>query len=81
MTDTSSRTVVSRRGQTVVPAAIRRRHHIEDGDTLVWMDDGRVIKVFPLPEDAVAALRGSGKGEGLVERLKEERARDRRRRS
>ena len=72
---------MSRRGQTVVPAAIRRRHHIEEGDTLVWMDDGRVIKVLPLPEDAVTVLRGSGKGEHLLERLLEERARDKSRRS
>ncbi|HEX2465381.1 MAG TPA: AbrB/MazE/SpoVT family DNA-binding domain-containing protein [Thermoanaerobaculia bacterium] len=75
------RTVVSRRGQTVVPASIRHRHQIEEGDTLIWMDDGRVIKVYPLPDDAVTTLRGSGKGEHLLERLLAERQRDQRRRS
>jgi len=65
----------------VVPAAIRRRHRIEDGDTLIWVDDGRTIRVLPLPEDAVTTLRGSGKGEPLLERLLEERARDQKRRS
>jgi AbrB family looped-hinge helix DNA binding protein len=81
MTSESAKTIVSRRGQTVVPASIRHRHHIEEGDTLIWMDDGQVIKVIPLPEDAVAGLRGSGKGERLLERLLTERKRDRQRRS
>ena len=81
MTSETAKTVVSRRGQTVVPASIRRRHQIAEGDTLIWMDDGRVIKVFPLPDDAVTALRGSGKGEHLLERLLAERERDQRRRS
>jgi AbrB family looped-hinge helix DNA binding protein len=81
MTITTTKTVVSRRGQTVVPASIRRQHQIEEGDTLIWMDDGRVIKVLPLPEDAVTTLRGSGKGEPLLERLLAERRRDQRRRS
>jgi len=76
MTSETSRTAVSRRGQTVVPAAIRRRHRIKEGDTLIWVDDGRTIKVLPLPEDAVTTLRGSGKGEHLLKRLLEERARD-----
>jgi bifunctional DNA-binding transcriptional regulator/antitoxin component of YhaV-PrlF toxin-antitoxin module len=69
MTIDRAKTVVSRRGRTIVPASIRRRHHIEDGSTLIWMDDGRVIKVIPITEDAVTTLRGSGKGEHLVERL------------
>jgi bifunctional DNA-binding transcriptional regulator/antitoxin component of YhaV-PrlF toxin-antitoxin module len=81
MTSETSQTVVSRRGQTVVPAAIRRRHRIEDGATLIWIDDGRTIKVLPVPEDAVTALRGSGKGKPLLKRLLQERARDQSRRS
>jgi AbrB family looped-hinge helix DNA binding protein len=81
MTSDSAKTVISRRGQTVVPASIRRRHHIEEGDTLIWMDDGRTIKVIPVPEDAVTSLRGSGKGERLLERLLAERKRDHHRQS
>jgi AbrB family looped-hinge helix DNA binding protein len=81
MTSESAKTVVSRRGQTVVPASIRRRHQIEEGDTLIWMDDGRMIKVIPVPEDVVTSLRGSGKGEQLLEHLLAERKRDQNRRS
>ncbi len=70
---------VSRRGQTVVPATIRKRHGIRAGDRLVWLDDGEVIRVIPVPADPVAALRGCGRGERLVERLLETRQDDRNR--
>ncbi len=73
------RTLVTKRGQTVVPAAIRKRHQIEEGDGLVWLDDGSSIRVVPVSGDPIQALRGVGKGEGLTKRLLEERARDRQR--
>lgn len=72
-------TVITRRGQTVVPAAIRRRHGLSDGDRLYWIDDGTTIRVVPVPEDPVEALTGCGDGEGLVETLLEDRAEDRER--
>ncbi len=74
-------TTLSKRGQTVVPAAIRKRYHIQEGDSLVWIDDGETLKVIPIPSDPVRALRGIAKGEKLVEELlkyrREERARER----
>jgi len=70
-------TTVTTRGQTVVPADIRRRYGIEEGSRLEWVDDGRSIRVIPVPADPVKALRGSAKGEGLYDRLMEERARER----
>jgi len=74
-------TTISRRGQTVVPAAIRKRHHLLDGDRLVWVDDGESIKIVPIPADPVHALKGIAKGERLVQELikyrREERARER----
>jgi len=74
-------TTISRRGQTVVPAAIRKRHHLLDGDRLVWVDDGESIKVVPIPADPVRSLKGIAKGEHLVQELmkyrREERARER----
>ena len=72
-------TVMSRRGQTVVPAAIRIRHKIKGGDQLVWIDDGEMIRVIPIPADPIKALRGSGKGKKLTEKLLEERRKDRER--
>ncbi|MBI5018470.1 MAG: AbrB/MazE/SpoVT family DNA-binding domain-containing protein [Deltaproteobacteria bacterium] len=74
-------TSVTKRGQTVIPAPIRKRHHIQEGDRLVWLDDGESIKVVPVAGDPVQALRGCGKGEQLVERLlaarREDRSRER----
>lgn len=62
-------TIVTKRGQTVVPAPIRKKHSIQEGDRLAWMDDGQVIKVIPVPADPIRALRGRGRGEKLVESL------------
>ncbi|MFN8476012.1 MAG: AbrB/MazE/SpoVT family DNA-binding domain-containing protein [Anaerolineae bacterium] len=72
-----SQTAVTKRGQTVIPASIRKRYDIQEGDYLVWLDDGREIKVIPVPRDPIAALRGRGRGERLVEQLLEARREDR----
>ena len=70
-------TTVTKRGQTVIPAALRKQYDIEAGDRLAWIDTGTSIKVLPLPADPISALRGSGAGERLVERLLEAREEDR----
>jgi len=74
-------TLVSKRGQTVVPAPIRKRYHIHEGDRLVWVDDGKSIKIIPVPAKALEALRGRGKDEAFLEKLlndrKEARSRER----
>ncbi len=72
-------TLVTKRGQTVVPAAIRKRYQISEGDRLVWVDDGSSIRIVPVAGDPIHALRGAGKGEGLLEHLLEERTQDRKR--
>jgi AbrB family looped-hinge helix DNA binding protein len=70
---------VSKRWQTVIPAAIRRRHNIREGDLLEWIDEGDTIRVVPITSDPVRALRGRAKGERLTERLLAARAQDRQR--
>ncbi|MCL4506103.1 MAG: AbrB/MazE/SpoVT family DNA-binding domain-containing protein [Chloroflexi bacterium] len=72
-------TKITKRWQTVVPADIRERYQIKEGDTLVWLDDGQMIRVVPVPADALRALRGRGKGEGLTRKLLESRRKDRER--
>lgn len=62
-------TAVTKRGQTVIPAPIRKRYRIQEGDHLAWLDDGQSIRVVPVPADPIQALRGRGRGERLVERL------------
>ena len=73
------RTTVTQRGQTVIPAELRRRYRIAEGTQVEWVDTGAGLRVIPVPADPVAALRGSGKGERLVDRLLAERRRDRER--
>ena len=70
-------TSVTKKGQTNIPAEIRKRHRIKEGDRLVWLDDGEVIRVVPLPADPLRALRGAGRGEDLLNRLLLNRREDR----
>jgi AbrB family looped-hinge helix DNA binding protein len=70
-------TAVTGRGQTVIPAPIRQRYQIKAGDHLVWLDDGETIRVVVVPADPLRALRGSGRGERLVERLLKARSEER----
>ena len=71
------RTTVTRRGQTVIPAKLRGRYGMDEGTQIEWLDTGAGLKVIPVPPDPIAALRGSGRGERLTERLLAERRRDR----
>ena len=72
-------TAVTKRGQTVIPAAIRKRYQIGAGVHLTWLDDGETIRVVPTSDDPIASLRGGGRGKELTERLLEQRKRDRHR--
>jgi AbrB family looped-hinge helix DNA binding protein len=72
-------TVVTRHGQTVIPASIRKRYNIREGDQLEWIDDGQGIHVIPIPADPIESLYGHCKGQGLTQKLLEERAKDRQR--
>jgi bifunctional DNA-binding transcriptional regulator/antitoxin component of YhaV-PrlF toxin-antitoxin module len=69
-----------KRGQTVIPALLRKRYAIADGDRLIWFDDGESIRIVPVPRNPLPALRGIGRGENLLEKLlrdrREERARE-----
>ena len=70
---------VTVRGQTSIPAAIRRKHNITAKTKLEWIDDGHSISIIPVPKDPVKALRGMFKGTDLLKKLLEERKRDRQR--
>ena len=69
-------TAVTKRGQTVIPAAIRKRYHIDTGVQLVWLDDGENIRIVPVPADPVQALRGRARGKRITEHLLAERKKD-----
>lgn len=71
------RTTISSRGQTAVPAEVRRRFHLGENSQLEWMVEGGVITVLPVPLNAVSEFRGSLKGRFTVRDLLEERRADR----
>ena len=73
------KTTVTSRGQTVVPAPLRRRYRIDAGSALEWIDTGQDIRVIPLPADVVGALRGLTRREGLAAKLRAARRRERKR--
>lgn len=70
------RSTITARGQTVIPAEIRRRFHLDPSKRLEWIVDNGSIRVVPVTEDPIDAFRGRGKG-GSTGRLLEERKRDR----
>jgi len=70
------RSTVTSRGQTVVPAEIRRHFHLIASDNLEWILDGNTIRVIPVAKDMVAAFRGRGRG-GATQRLLAEREKER----
>lgn len=67
---------ITSRGQTVIPAEIRRRFNLTPSDRLEWIVENNTLKVVPVREDPIEAFRGRGKG-GAVKRLLQERAKDR----
>ena len=72
-------TTLTVRGQTVIPAPIRRAHHLETNTKLEWIDDGKCIRVVPLGRDPVGEARGAFGKTQLRQALLRSRAEDKRR--
>ena len=71
-------TTLSDRGQTAVPARIRRRFKLKSHKKLEWAEDGKLIYMMPVDPDPVAAFRGSarkGLGRALLAARREDAAR------
>lgn len=65
------RSTITERGQTVIPAAIRRQFHMTPSDRLEWLVDKDGIRVVPVRNDPIAAFRGQGKGGSTQALLKD----------
>ena len=65
-------TTISSRGQTVIPAEIRARHHLTEQSRLAWIDDGQTIRVVPLAAGANKYGRGIAKDLDLARALRAE---------
>jgi len=74
--NTSMETTLTDRGQTAIPARIRKRFSLKAGQKLVWVDDGDVIFVSPVAQDPIAAFRGSTRKGHLLKALLKSRAVD-----
>ncbi|MFB0516856.1 MAG: AbrB/MazE/SpoVT family DNA-binding domain-containing protein [Candidatus Neomarinimicrobiota bacterium] len=74
------KTKVTSRGQTSIPAKIRREFNITDKTVLDWeIEEGRIV-VYPIPEDPFRQLRGIARHIGpSVADLLEQRRQDRER--
>lgn len=70
------RSTITARGQTVIPAEIRRRFQLDPSKKLEWIVDDNTITVVPVKADPIEAFHGQGQG-GSVERLIQDRKRDR----
>jgi AbrB family looped-hinge helix DNA binding protein len=62
------RSTITERGQTVIPAAIRRQLNLSPADRLEWVLDNGAVRVVPVRANPVEAFRGQGKG-GATGRL------------
>ena len=72
------RSTITARGQTVIPAGIRRDFQLTPTDRLEWVVVGEEIHVYPVKEDPIAAFRGRGEG-GSTRRLLADRLADKER--
>jgi len=70
------RSTITARGQTVIPAAIRRRFHLTQADRLEWVVENNTLRVVPVRENPIDEFRGQGSG-GAVTRLLADRKKDR----
>ena len=68
---------VTTRGQVSIPAEIRKKFNIESDSKVQWVIEGNVIKVIPLPKDAIAAFKGRGTKGYSTEQLMKDRRKER----
>lgn len=61
--------IITKKGQVVIPVALRKKYKIETGTRMMWIDTGTIIKVIPIPKDPIGALRGCSEGEELTKGL------------
>ena len=64
---------VTERGQTAIPAVLRKKYGLKPHMKLVWVDTGGGIRVVPVSGDPVKHFRGMFKGLGLTDSLLKDR--------
>lgn len=51
-------TIVSSRGQVVIPARFRSKYKIKANSKIEWIDSGKVMTLVVIPDDVIASSRG-----------------------
>lgn len=70
-------TVVTSKGQIVIPSSMRRKFGIKTGTKIhIFAEDDQIV-LQPVTAEFVQNLRGSIKGAGALKNLEEERKRER----
>ena len=72
------RTTLTERGQTAVPAKIRKKFHLYAQSKIEWVVEGDTIRLIPIPKDPVKAFEGTLKGSLDFKKFIEDRQKDRR---
>jgi AbrB family looped-hinge helix DNA binding protein len=69
---------VSTKGQVVIPAELRKRHHLEPGKKVQIFEYGELICIAPVVKDPVEAAYGilADGGKPLTDELLKERKKD-----
>ncbi len=67
------RSTITERGQTVIPAEIRRRFHLGPADRLEWVVEPQGIRVVPVRANPIEAFRRKGLGGGTKRLLADRR--------
>lgn len=71
---------VSSKGWIVIPAELRKKHHLTPGTEVVIVDYGGVLSIIPAVKDPIKAGRGLLKDlSSLTKDLLEERRKERKR--
>ena len=70
------RTTLTVRGQTVIPASIRKAYGLKSNTKLEWIEDGKCIRVIPLTSDTICEARGVFGKTALRRSLLRSRAKD-----
>ncbi|MBI3893170.1 MAG: AbrB/MazE/SpoVT family DNA-binding domain-containing protein [Candidatus Wallbacteria bacterium] len=52
---------VTARGQTTIPAELRKKYDIKPPSRLEWLDDGEMMLVIPVPSDPIQSFRGKSR--------------------
>ncbi len=70
--------MVTIKGQVVIPSRIRRRHRIKKGTKVCFLEHGEDIIIRPMTDEYIDGLRGMLKTEGkALKALHEEKKRER----